>query len=454
MNETNRGNAADKHVTLGVKVGYGVGDLGANLVFQTVMIFLLFYFTDVFGIAASIAGTIFLVSKVWDGVSDPVMGYISDRTNTRWGKKRPYLLFGAPFLGITFFLLFASPPIPEDWKPAYALVLFLLVCTLYTVVNIPYGALTASITLDTNERSSITGYRVFCAIFGTLIVAGATKPLISCFSSQVTGFRVTIGIYCIFVVVLTLVTFFSVRETDNKTVQEQYKLTDIVQVIKSNPPFILLSIGMTMHLAAVGILAAMVNYYFKYTMDNESFTTIALLCIFVSAALSVPFWVFIAKKLSKRASFNLGMGLLALMLIAIYFIRDLNLAIIIPTFILAGIGISTIYFSPIAMIPDTVEYSQWKIGLRREGILYGFFYFGQKLAAALAGFIAGHGLGIIGFEPNRIQPGEVLEGIRVITTFVPIVLIIVGIIFISFYPIDEALHRKIVREIQERQQDT
>lgn len=450
MDETSRVNADSERVSLGVKLGYGVGDLGNNLVFQSLLIFLLFYFTDVFGIAASIAGTIFLVSKIWDGVSDPIMGYISDRTSTRWGQKRPYLLFGAPFLGLSFFLLFASPPIPDSWKPIYALILFLLVCTFYTVVTIPYSALTPALTLDTNERSNLTGYRMFCAILGSLIVAGATKPLISIFSSPLTGFRITIGIYSIFVVVIILVTFFSVREPVRQTSHENYSLTDIIKIIKSNPPFIVLTVGMILHLAAVGILAAMVNYYFKYTMDNESFTTIALLCIFVSAALALPFWVFVAKKLSKRASFNLGMGLLALMLITLFFIRELNIAVIIPIFILAGIGISTIYFSPIAMIPDTVEYSQWKTGLRREGILYSFFYFGQKLASALAGFFAGHGLGIIGFEPNKVQSIQVLEGIRIITTFAPIVLIIAGIIFISFYPIDETLHRKIVREIQQR----
>jgi glycoside/pentoside/hexuronide:cation symporter, GPH family len=437
---------------MGTKLGYGVGDIGANLVFQSVLIYLLFYFTDVFGIAAPVAGLIFLVSKIWDGISDPIMGYISDRTQSRWGQKRPYLLLGALPLGLCFFLLFLSPPLPDAWKPYYALVLFLLVCTCYTVVNIPYGALTASLTTDSHERSKLTGYRMFCAILGTLIVAGSAKPLIGLFPNQKIGFAAVAGLFGFVAAVLTLVTFFSVKEKVEQQSSEQYHLRDILLVIRNNRPFIILSLGMILHLSAVGIIAAMVNYYFKYYLKDESFATVALICIFVSAALALPIWVIISKKISKKATFNMGMSLLALSLVFIYFVTELNPGVLIPAFILTGIGISTIYFSPTAMIPDTVEYSEWKIGLRREGVLYGFYYFGQKLAAASAGFICGQGLGIIGFVPNTVQTESALEGIRILTTLVPIGIIVVGMVLISFYPIDASFHQKMLDDIQNKKQ--
>jgi GPH family glycoside/pentoside/hexuronide:cation symporter len=437
-------------LSLGEKVGYGVGDYGANLVFQSVLIFLIFYLTDVFGVAATTAGTIFLISKVWDGVSDPMVGYLSDRTYTRWGQKRPYLLFGAIPLGISFFLLFASPPIPDQYKAHYALILFLFVCTFYTIVNIPYGALAASMTIDSHERSRLSGFRTFFALMGTLTVAGATKPLVALFSTPEIGFRITAGIYGILVAVLTYITFFAVKEKVQSKREKKYTLRTILKVIGANPPFIILSFGMILHLVALGIVAAMVNYFFKYTMDNEPFATIAFLCIFVPAALALPLWVFVSKKLSKKAAFNLGMGLLALALFAIYFIRELNLLFLIPAFVAAGVGISTNFFSPWAMIPDTVEYGQWKTGFRREGVLYGFFFFGQKLASALAGFISGQGLGLIDFVPNEVQTIETLYGIRVLTTFIPIAFIILGIIIISFYPISEEKHKKLVSEIQKK----
>jgi GPH family glycoside/pentoside/hexuronide:cation symporter len=443
----------EDRISTGAKIGYGVGDFGANLVFQSILIFLIFYFTDVFGIAASVAGTIFFVSKVWDAVTDPTMGYLSDRTHSRWGQKRPYLLFGAIPLGLCFFLLFASPNVSEGFRPIYALIFFLLVCTFYTVVNIPYGALTASMTVDAHERSKISGVRTFFALMGTLTVAGATLPLVDLFGGGKAGFRATGAIFGVMAAILTLVTFFSVRERVTQRDTTHYSLRDIIKVLKNNRPFIILSVGMIMHLTALGVLAAMINYFFKYVMNNADYATFAFLCIFVPAALALPLWVWMSRKVSKKAAFNTGMGLLALALFGIFFVRELNPTVLLPLFIVGGVGLSTNFFSPWAMVPDTVEYGQLQTGLRREGILYGVFFFGQKMASALAGFLAGQGLGLSGFVANEIQTEQALLGIRILTTFVPIALIILGILIISFYPINQAMHTKILTDLEKAQQN-
>jgi GPH family glycoside/pentoside/hexuronide:cation symporter len=435
-------------LSLGTKLGFGVGDFGANLVFQSTFIFLIFYFTDVFGIAAPIAGTIFLVAKAWDAVSDPVVGYLSDRTRSRWGKKRPYLLFGALPLGLFFFLLFASPPIPQEYKAAYGLIMFLLVCTFYAIVNVPYGALAASMTLDSHERSRLSGFRTFFALMGALVVAGAMMPLVGLFPNQAIGFRMAVGVFAIAAVIVTYVTFFSVREVVEESDTEHYKPADIFRTIFGNGPFLIVTLGTIFHLAALGIVAAMVNYFFKYNMNKESFIPIAFLCIFVPAALALPLWVTVSRKLSKKAAYNMGMGLLAVALCIVYFIREFNPVLLIIALCLAGIGISTNFLSPWAMVPDTVEYGELKTGLRREGILYGVSFFGQKLASALAGFIAGQGLGIVGFVANKVQRPEVLSGIRVMMSFVPIALIVAGIIVISFYPISEKMHQDMVKKLK------
>ncbi len=439
----------ENRLSLGVKLGYGVGDLAANLVFQSVVLFLMFYFTDVFGIAAPVAGTIFLVSKIWDGITDPVMGYISDRTKSRWGKKRPYLLFGAVPLGLSLVMLFYSPDISASLKPYYAAFSFLFLCTAYTVVNIPYGAMTSSLTLDYSERSSLTGYRMFFAILGTLIVAGVTKPVAEgMFDSPAAGYRAVMGVFASAAVVFTLVTFFTVKECVEDTAGVGTAgIKDIPEVIRTNPPFILLTLGMVLHLGAFGIIASMVNFYFKYNMGNAAFTTVAMMCLFIPAVAALPLWVILSDRFSKKSVFNAGMGLSALMLFALYFIKDLNPALLIPVFVLMGIGISTLYLSPWSMIPDTVEYAQRRTGFRREGILYGFFYFSQKISAALAGFISGHGLGMIGFRANEIQSSGVLDGIRILITFVPITMIVLGIIAVSFYPIDREMHTRLISEI-------
>jgi len=436
-------------VPIGIKVGYGVGDFAANLVFQSVMLYLMYFFTDVFMIGASAAGSIFLMSKIWDAVSDPIMGCLSDRTRSRWGQKRPFLLFGAVPLGVSFWLLFAAPALSPNWKIVYAAAAFLIFCTAYTVVNIPYGAITASMTLDSHERSSITGYRMFFAILGTLVVAGATRPLVARFADDVTGFRIVSLIYALLAVGFTLVTFSAVRERIFAgDASGRFNLNEIWVVTRSNRPFIVLTLGMFCHLTAICIMAAMVNYFFKYNLKNEPFIPIAFISLFATAALAIPLWVFISKRQGKKAAFNAGMGLLGLTLIGLYFIKALNPFMLVPVFVAGGIGLSTIYLSPWSMIPDTVEYAEQKTGLRREGILYGLFFFGQKLAAAFAGFIAGQGLDLAGYLPNAEQSASALAGIRLLMTLAPVSLIVIGMGLISLYPIDRRLHDQILRELQ------
>lgn len=444
-------------VKLSEKLGYGVGDFGANLIFQTIMLFMMYFFTDVFLISASAAGLISFVSKLWDGFTDPVMGYLSDRTRTRWGSKRPYLLFGAVPLGLMFFLLFASPPLPESMKVVYALVLFLLLNTAYTVVNIPYGALTADMTVNAKERSSITGYRMFFAIFATLFIAGATKPLVNLdiFADEAEGFRWVMGFYALLAVMFTLLTFFSVKEKYHSSGTDSFSLSDIKTVLKTNRPFLLLAAGTVFHLAAVSLTAAMINYYFKYVMNREDFIPVAFLSLLGTSILMLPFWVFISNRYSKKAAFNSGMGLLALALLPLYLVDSFSYATVIPLLVAAGAGMSTIYLSPWAMIPDTVEYSQRESGLRREGILYGFFYFGQKLAAGFALLVSGLGLEMSGYlKPEEgaalQQNDEAVQGIILLTTLVPVALIFTGSLFIAKYPIDNCMHAEITEDLKKR----
>lgn len=444
-------------LSIKTKLGYGLGDFGANMVFQSVVLFLMFYLTDVFLITASAAGTIFLIAKIWDAVSDPMMGYISDKTKSRWGQKRPYLLFGAVPLGICMALLFYTPSISSEAKIWYALIMFLLVCTAYTVVNIPYGALTANLTHDSKERSRLTGYRMFFAVVGTLFVAGATKPLVGLFADPVSGWRFVGILYGSLATLFTLITFISVQERVQHSETEQYRLKDVATTLSVNRPFIFLSIGVFMHLCAIGVLASMVNYLFKYNFSKEDFIPVAFLCMFATAALAIPLWVFISNKIGKKHAFNIGMGLLAVILIILYFVKDFNFVFFTVLFVSAGVSVSTVFFSPWAMIPDTVEYSQWKTGLRREGVIYGFFYFSQKLAAACAGFITGVGLTLCGYiQPKfidkiltaQLQSVDTLAGIKILTTLIPLALIVVGIIFISLFPIDEKMHKELLQKIE------
>ncbi len=437
-------------VPIRTKVGYGLGDFGANLVFQTMTLFLLYYYTDVMMIGASTAGIIFLVAKLWDAVFDPMMGILVDKTHTRWGSKRVYLLFGAIPLGITFFLLFLNPGFTGTGKVVYATITFALFCTLYAVINVPYGSLTASLTRDMHERSKITAFRMSFALLGSLLVAGITKPLIALFSTPSTGFRAIGLVYGFFAAFFTLVAFASTQERVKERNHQKYSFKEELSVIAGNKPFIILSLATLLQFTAINILAAMTNYLFKYNFNHEEFIPIAFLCLFATAIIFMPFWVFVSKKTSKKFTFASGMLIFAISLGLLFSISIFNMPVMIVTLVIGGIGLSTVYLSPWAMIPDTVEYSEWKTGLRREGVLYGFFYFAQKLAVALAGFVCGTGLDFVGYLPNVAQSTGSMQGIRILATIVPMVFILGGIIIISFYPIDANFHRKMIAEIERR----
>jgi len=445
-------------VSLSTKLGYAIGDFGANLAFQVVSFYLLFFFTDVFGILPALAGTIILVSKIWDAVSDPIMGYITDHTRSRWGSKRPYLLFGAIPLGIVMFLLFFAPNIAENLKYAYGMATFILFCTVITVVNVPFLAITPSLTSDSHERSVVTGYRVILGLLGTLVAAGATLPLAGLISTDsVISFRYIGLIYGAIVALATLVAFFSVKEKVFTSAAKPVKLKESLRSIIGNKPFLIMTAGTFFHMVGMNILATIINYYFKYYLNAENLISVGFLCIFVTAALFIPLFVAISKKTSKKAAYNIGMGIVVVGLLLIFFFGEatislfgMNIPLIFILLFFCGIGLSTNWLSPWSMIPDTVEYAEWKTGKRNEGTMYGIFYFVFKLGTAAAGFLVGTALGLSGYIANVVQTGQALSVIRLLFTVVPGAFILGGIIFIAFYPINALLHKRMTDEIRQR----
>jgi GPH family glycoside/pentoside/hexuronide:cation symporter len=463
-----------ERLSLGEKIGYGIGDYSFNLAYQTAALFFLFYLTDVYGIAAGVAGTVIMVSKVWDAVSDPMMGYISDHTKTRWGSKRPYLLFGAIPLGAMFFLIFYSPDFAgllgiddpakvASYKIIYITAVFILFCTAVTIVNVPYGALTADLTQDSHERSVLTGYRMVFGIIGALFAAAATKILVDVFGAtgvvkdgkevidSILGFRMMGLIYAVILALVVLVTFFSVRERGGalkKGGAGEESMLDNLKVIFTNKPFFILILGTILNLIAVLIMAAVVNYFFKYNLGREDMIPYAFLCLFVTAIVFMPFFVWLSKKTSKKFTYNVGMSSVAGVLVLIFLFGDRNVVLTMIFFVMAGVGMATNWLSGWSMVPDTIEYSEWKTGIRREGVIYGAFMFGQKLPVAIAAFISGHVLDYVKFVPNVEQTPEALLGIKILMTLVPIGFIILGVIVISRFPISAEMHGKILKELE------
>jgi GPH family glycoside/pentoside/hexuronide:cation symporter len=201
-------------------------------------------------------------------------------------------------------------------------------------------------------------------------------------------------------------------------------------------------------MVAVNMLAAVVNYFFKYSLNAEGSIAVAFAALFVSAIASIPFFTWLSAKTSKRVAYVVGLGVLAAAEVLIFFFAHAGIGVIIGLFVLAGVGMATVFLSPWSMIPDTVEYAQWKTGLRREGVFYGVFFFSFKLGAALAGFLTGVVLDITGYVPNVTQGPDALLGIRLLLTLVPAALTVVGILVLTAYPIDRAFHGRMIEEIQ------
>jgi len=451
----------DERLSLASKLGYGVEDFGANLVFQAILFYLIYYFTDVLGIGAEVAGIIVLASKSWDAVSDPLMGTISDRTNSRWGKKRPYLLFGALPAGIALLLLFYSPNFSGSEEAImrsriiWGLLTYILFSTTITIINVPYSALTAVLTRDSHERSVITGYRMSFAIVGTLVAAGASLPLVTLFGGgdPIVGFRMLGLCYGVILVVVTMIVFGTTRERIadiDGGPEKKMKLSRYALTVVKNRPFMILLLGTLMYMLAMNTIAAVLVYYFKYNLDAEKLIAFANLGIFIPALLAIPLFVFIGKKTSKKTAYNIGMGIVGAVLVVLFFFAEKSMVLIFVCLAVAGIGLSTNWLSPWAMIPDTVEYSEWKQGVRNEGILYGAFFFVFKFAGALGGFVVGKVLDFVGYVANQPQTDQSLLGIKLLFTLIPVCFIILGIVVLSFFPIDAKKHREMIDEIEKR----
>jgi Na+/melibiose symporter-like transporter len=261
-------------------------------------------------------------------------------------------------------------------------------------------------------------------------------------------------LYGILAAAFTLVTFFTTFEKQAPEAEASSGFRATLGILFGNTPFLLLSGAVVVHLAAITVIATLVNYYFKYNLKAEAFTPVAFVCLFLSAAAALPLWLKVDARMGKRNSFNAGMLILCVTLGALYLFEKPAPWQVIPFMVVAGIGMSAIYIFPWAMVPSTVDYTEWKTGKRREGLLYGFFYFAFKVSAALGGLVAGLGLDLARYAPtpenirNSTQADSTLDAMRFLMTIVPIGLMAIGIFLIHRYPIDAKMQERMMQDLK------
>ncbi len=439
-----------QRISVGEMLGYGLGNFGSQFIYTTLGLFYVYFLTDVATVGAAIAGVIIFSTRFLDALIDPIIGFFSDQTNSRWGQKRPYILFGALPLAVAFALLFIVPDFSQGGKTFYYIVMLLLMWVAYSVVSVPYNALLPNMTNDAQERSKVAGYYQVFTILALILIGTFTKPFVAIYTVERFGWQMVGIIFGLVALAGFLVTFFTAKERYKASVDVRYKARQIAGLLFANKPFVILCVVATCCFMGFTLMGAMLNYFFKYNLQNEGLFSVALGCVFLVAALSVPVWVWISKKTGKKMVYFLGTGIYALSMVLVYFARTADLAAIVPIFVAAGIGFGGMNLSIWSLVPDTVEYAQWKLGARTEGIQYGVYVFITKLGASISMLLAGWGLDLSGYVANVSQSEGSLAGIRILTSLIPAAFLALGIIFLFFYPINEKMHAQMVTEIEDR----
>lgn len=441
---------SEEKLTLKTKLGFGVGDLGGNLFFTIVGFYLLFYLTEVAGLSAALAGTALMIGKIWDAVSDPVVGYISDRTHTRLGRRRPYMLWGSLALLALMVVVFSIPELPGVWKVLYVILVLCLVNTAWTVVNIPYGALTPELTKDFHERTALNGYRMSFAVVGTFIGAGAVLPLVTAFGGgtrAAAGWTLMALVMGGIMLVSGLITVIVVRERYQQTTSvPENVLSSYFEVLRLKA-FRTILIPWSLHVTGINIIQATLLYYFAVIFGSEAGFQIALPILLAAAILFIPVWVQISKRIGKKISYNIGMGIFGGAVVIFFFLgHRLPIEFAYLLMALGGTGFAAHYVMPFAMIPDVVEYDVARNGKRREGVFYGLWTFVAKIGQALGLGLNGLLLTLAGYQEGATEQSDAaVLVIRLLVGPIPALFFLAGIIVLIGYPITQEVYEALLR---------
>ena len=438
------------------KLAYGVGDFGFAFADTAIGVLFAIFLTDVVGLRPSLAALAIFVGKSWDYVNDPIIGYIVDRTRTRWGRRRPYLLFGFVPFGLVFALLWWRPPFESQAAlTAYYAVAFFLYDTVLTLVTTPFFALTPELTQDYDERTSLTSYRMAFSLLGGLVAFIVPLMMIGTMRPENTGRVFQMGwVFAIACSLPLLVTFFGTREREEYVHQEQPSLRESLKAAWNNRPFLFAAGIFLFTWTAVDIIQTMLLFFLKYRMGLESESDIVAGAVFITALIVLPFWVWASLKTDKRKSYIYGMVFLSVvMMILIFLDPSLGFNYVIVLAALAGVGVSAVHVLTWAMIPDAVEVDELQNGARHEGMFYALVSLFKKVASSIALPTALLALDWSGFLSNAPQqPESAIWAIRILIGPVPSVLLLGGILFAFYYPLSRESHAETREQITARRE--
>ncbi|MFJ7365680.1 glycoside-pentoside-hexuronide (GPH):cation symporter [Peribacillus frigoritolerans] len=447
---------ASKKLTFKEKLSYGFGDIGNGLMFDMGQLYLLKFYTDVLGISAYWGGLVFLISKIFDAFADTSVGaFVDSRTNiSKRGKFRPFILWGTVPLALMTVISFIAPDFSDNGKIVWAFVTYMGFGLAYSIVNIPYGSLSAAMTQDPIDRASLGSFRAIGSQMALLISGIAVIPIVVQFANKEVGYIVAIAAMAIFGILFHLICYHNTTENIIRAPKnEKVPLTTLFKALVSNRPLIVLCLAALFMITSSNIRNAVQLYYLEYNLKNPELMSILS---FLSIGLAVVGSMFIpamVKRIGKKNTFMLGL-VVCIASDVLNFVLPTSTATFLTIFSLGNFGLSFALGLPWVMIADSIDYHEWNSGERTEGVVYSTYSFFRKLAQALAGFIPGVALGLIGYVPNIQQSADTLLGLKGLLFLAPAALNIIGLIILFFfYNLTENLYNKIVADLIERNKD-
>ncbi len=449
---------ADRRLSWWTKLAYGVGDLGTGMTANILIFFLLPFLTNTVGLAAGLAGSIYAITRFWDALNDPLIGILSDRTRSRWGRRRPWLLFSA----LPFALTFAA----QWWIPfpgrtgllfAYYLAVSLLFNTFYSAANIPYASLTAELTQDYDERTQLNQFRFAFSVGGSMVAVVTFPLLVNLLPDRAAGHLLAGVCFGVISALPLLLCFWGVRE-QYQSWRDPLPLLQQLRVAFSNRPYLFVSGIYLCSWLAFQFTATIIPYFIVFWMQlPEVWISLVVLAVQSVAVLTLFAWTRLSAHLGKRAMYLIGAGFWLISQAGLFFLQPGQERFMIALALLAGVGVSaTAYLGPWSMLPDVIDLDELHTGERREGIFYALMVFLQKVGLGLGLFFLGQVLEWSGFipsvagEPPPTQPESALLAIRLAIGPLPAVVLIGGSVLVWLYPITRQRHRQILMQLEAR----
>lgn len=451
---------ASEKLSFWEKTGFGLGDMASNLFYQTFSLFLLYFYTDIFGISAAVAGTMFLVVRILDTFYDPLVGILADRTKSKYGKFRPWILYTVVPFGVMGFLTFYTPDIATNAKVVYAYVTYTAMMFIYSTINVPYGALMAVMSPNSLERTSLSAFRSVFAFGGGIIVQtftlklvqyfGLLKPLADGAANEQFGFSIAMGIYSIVAVIMFMATFFLCKERVQPINEENNSFKVDLKDLLQNKPWLLLTLVGVMTCLYVAVRNGSIIYYFKYYVNSagtanlfgfqigadalvSTFMVVGTVCSIVGTIMLKP----MAAQIGKKRVYMVSMALGTILSIAYYFLDKDQITLMFVFQALCNFAVGPAMAMMWSMYADTADYSELKTGRRATGLIYSSANFAQKFGWSVGGAIAGYLLAYFGFVANSTASPETMHGVRVLFGLMPAIWSAVAVVALIFYNLSE-----------------